>query len=73
MMGNFTLANNQNTRISVKIHKDTSRFVMKQPPLECLKSGKDAGMKFIDKDSPSSLKVNFCVSCLLIDAAIERL
>jgi hypothetical protein len=34
MMGNFTLANNQNTPISIKFPTDTATMVMKQASIE---------------------------------------
>jgi hypothetical protein len=34
MMGNFSLANNQNTPISVKFPTDTAALVMKQAAIE---------------------------------------
>lgn len=34
MMGNFSLANNQNTPISLKFPTDTAALVMKQAALE---------------------------------------
>ncbi len=34
MMGNFSLANNQNTPISLKFPTDTATMVMKQAALE---------------------------------------